>query len=139
MKLKENDFIISLLFAILMLTIINLYILLMIFPAQARLYSSAGMTLPFLTILCLSISSFFSKWMFVLVPFIAIAFIAQAALALILKNKAALVKIYCITACGLLLFTLLSVYAIKTPLIKLDKALRSIEVPAEVEKSNNVK
>jgi type II secretory pathway component PulF len=138
-KFKEKDLIISLLFAILMLTIINLYILLIIFPAQARLYSSAGMTLPFLTILCLSISNFFLKWMFILVPFIAIIFITQAALALILKNKATLVKIYSITACGLLVFTLLSVYAIKAPLIKLDKALRSIKVPAEVEKSNNVK
>ncbi|MFA5271553.1 MAG: hypothetical protein WC412_04330 [Candidatus Omnitrophota bacterium] len=139
MKFKENDLLISSLFAVLMLMALNLYILLRIFPEQTQSYSSLGVGLPSLTIIFISIGSFVSKWMFIVVPLVIIDFITYTVLAFILKNKAALVKIYSITACGLLLFALLSVYAIRLPLTKINKVLSSTPIPAEVEKSNSVK
>lgn len=139
MKFKENDLIISSLFAVLMLMIINLYILLNVLPEQARSYSSFGMGLPSLTVIFISIGNLVSKWMFIIIPLVVIDFIAYVVLAFILKNKAALVKIYIATACGMLLFALLSVYAMRLPLTKINKALSATKVPAEVEKSDNVK
>ena len=131
MKNKETDLIISSLFAMLMLTIINLYILLTVIPGQARFYSSSMITLPSLTVIYISISHFVWKWMLFIFPLIFVGFTICAILGFVLAKKSILVKIYIAMASLFLIFTLLAVFAIRLPIIKLNKALKASGVPAE--------
>ena len=136
MKLKENDLIISSFFAMLMLTIINLYILLTVLPTYARLYSDLAIALPPLTTLYISLSHFILKGILLVYPLIFIGFVICAVLGFVLKKKSILAKIYILIASLLLISALLSVFAIRSPLIKVTKALPPTEATSELEKSN---
>ena len=131
MKLKEKDLIISSLFAILMLVIINLFILLSVVPDYARLYSNLGTKLPALTAFYISLGHFVFRWLVPASLFLFIDFAIVAALAFIIKNKTSLIAIYILTAGALLVFALLSVYSIRLPLMRINKALPPIGTASE--------
>lgn len=134
---KEKNIIISSLFAILMLLFINFFILLTVFPDYIKLYSRLGVGLSSLTIFYISLSNFVLKWLILSLAIALIDFVAFVALAFIIKNKTNLIKIYIVTTCALLVFTLLSVYAIRLPLMKINKMLIPSKNIPGVEQSNS--
>ncbi len=136
MKFSKKDLAISSLFAILMLVIINLDILLFITPQHVKLYSHLGMKLPYLTALLLTISHAFSKMLLILIPILFVVFIIFAVLVFTLKKESILAAIYIAIASLLLIFALLSVYAIKLPFIRANQAIKAagLTVPEPIKK-----
>ena len=125
MEKNKNNLIISSLVAILMLLIINFHILFSVLPQHVKIYRDLAMSLPYLTIVYIAISNFALQWAVIFTAVVFLDFISYIALAFIIKNKTALYGIYIATACALLIFAGLSVYAMKLPFIKANSAIRA--------------
>ena len=121
---KKNQRIISIaLLAIVISSLIGLYMFMKVIPDYEFQYLIFDTQIPVLTRICITISDLVRRFFVLLFPIYLIVLATFMVLPFIIKNKSILAKIYSIVASLFILFVVIGDFAVKMPLIQVKKNL----------------
>lgn len=128
-KEKEAMTIFGLLAVIVSLIIINLYMMLKVIPTYTSFFSVVGGMLPFSTRLVIAISNIFRSYFFLLCLVCLMGFAVFLVVAVVVKDKTAIINAYLVVVSILLASVVLSNFAIRLPLSRLKQKAQEPPFP----------